>query len=201
MPLTSDSSSSRVTDSQSTHSPAHRRSAAIPSRSGALGQRSTSSLGFGSQLGLDLAERRGDVELAQDAEARQAFEHDVEPPVVERLDFGDPPDAADLEQRRASPALARLDHADAPVARERVGDHRAVARLEDVQRQMQPGNSNAPASGKIEIRVATAVIRTGAREPPALRRDPRVLEPDRFEHLQQLGRAAPSFHSRSAAIM
>src|SRR3546814_5008371 len=37
-------------------------------------------------LGLDLAKGGGDVELAVDAKARDAFEHEVETPFVERFD-------------------------------------------------------------------------------------------------------------------
>ena len=52
------------------------------------------------QLGLDLAERRRHVELADDAEQRHALEHDVVAAIVERLDLGDLADAAEVEQRR-----------------------------------------------------------------------------------------------------
>ena len=49
------------------------------------------------QFGLDLAERRRDVEFARDAEAGFAGQDDVEAAVVQRLDLGDPAEAADLE--------------------------------------------------------------------------------------------------------
>ena len=78
--------------------------------------------------------------LAGDAELLDAAQHDVVAAVGERLGVGDHAGAADREDRR--PALvvrlvARLQqhHADDAIALQRVGHHRAVARLEDVQRQ------------------------------------------------------------------
>src|SRR3546814_14505450 len=78
-----------------------------------------------------------------DAKARDAFEHEVEASLVERLDIDDPPDATDIVERGRlaillAGNLARLDHPDLPVAREHLLHHRRIARLEDVQRQVQP---------------------------------------------------------------
>lgn len=52
--------------------------------------------------------------------------------------------AADREHRRipghlAQRVAAHRDHADAPLARDRVGHHGAIARLEDVQRRRAVG--------------------------------------------------------------
>jgi hypothetical protein len=69
----------------------------------------------------------------------QALQRDVESPVGQRLGVRDQPGAADGVDRRPSLVLgleSRLQqhHPDDPVVVQRVAHHRAIARLENVQR-------------------------------------------------------------------
>ena len=138
------------------------------------------------RLGLDLAERSRDIQFAQNAEARFAFEDEVEAPVIHRLDLADPTDAADIVKRRIVPATPRLDHRNPPVACERIAHQRAVARLEHVQRQLQAGEQDRSCQredrkaqcGSAEQDFGQAT--TGSDHP-------RVFQADCLEDLQQLG--------------
>ena len=102
MPLTSISSSSRDTASHSTD--IAERVGIAPRLALDLGalDDATSTGGSSSskppRVGIDLAVGRVDLRLADDAEAAEALEHDVEAAVVELLEAADPADAADLEQ-------------------------------------------------------------------------------------------------------
>ena len=90
--------------------------------------------------------------LARDAEAAQAFEHDVEAAVVQLLAGADPAEAADLEQAGRLFSIPGLDHGDQPVAGERVADHRPIAGSKMCSGSWLRGKSRAPASGKIGTR-------------------------------------------------
>ena len=85
-----------------------------------------------------------DIEFADDAEARLAFQDQVVAPVLMRLDLADPADAADGIKRRVLARPLRLDHRDPPIAGERIAGERAVARLEDMQRQREAGKQDRP---------------------------------------------------------
>jgi hypothetical protein len=79
--------------------------------------------------------RRAGVHEPDDREARAAVDHEVAAPVGERLDvahLGNAPDAA--ARRGRGVRAARRDEAEAAVGGLHVGEHAAVARLEDVQR-------------------------------------------------------------------
>jgi hypothetical protein len=122
-----------------------------------------------------------------DPEAAEAFEDDVEAAVLQLLRADDPADAADVEQPRRLALVARLDHADQPVAGQRVADHRPVARLEDVQRQLRAREEQAPASGKIGTRRRAALHQVN-RIAERRRRccpGPGILEPDHLQELEQ----------------
>src|SRR3546814_10005665 len=98
-------------------------------------------LGLALDFGLDLAKGGGDVEFAADAKAGDAFEHQVEAPVVERLDIDNPPDAADVIERRRlaillARDLARLDHPDLPVACQHLLPHRSEEHTSELQSLM-----------------------------------------------------------------
>ena len=75
-----------------------------------------------------------------DAEPFEPAQHDVEPAVVERLGVRDDSGAPDRENRRPPLVVGFVSglqqhHPDDPVAAERIADHRAIPRLENVQRQ------------------------------------------------------------------
>ena len=101
------------------------------------------------RLGLLVVER-GDVDLgaavggiglglADQPKAVGAQQHDVEPPVIKLLDPDHLADAADVVERRLVVVVepVRLDHRDLAGAVDRVADHLAVARFEDVERQLR----------------------------------------------------------------
>ena len=85
--------------------------------------------------------------FADDPELLQAAQHDVRPAVRQPLGVGDDPGAAHRIHRRCALVVrfeARLQqrHADDPVTRQRIGQHRAVAWLEDVERQEDVGEQH-----------------------------------------------------------
>jgi len=100
------------------------------------------------QFGFDLAKGRRHIEFAQHPEPGLAFEHEIVASVFQRFEFADPAKAADMEQRRPFVGPLRLDHPDPPVAGQCIAYHRAVARLEDVQRQLQSGVEDRAGQGK-----------------------------------------------------
>ena len=119
---------------------------------GPLEQRQRRRVAVVERLDVDLGAAIGrvDLGLADQAETVRSQQHDVEAAVVEFLDPDNVADASDLVQRRiVIVEIERLDHPDLPRALDRVLDHLAVARLEDMQRQLARGNRIAPASGKI----------------------------------------------------
>ena len=93
------------------------------------------------------------VVFVLDAEALRPLQHDVEPAVRQPLVVRDDARAADVEHGR--PAFVVLfepwtqqHHSDQPVAVERVHDHRAIPRLEDVQRQVDAGEEDDVGKGE-----------------------------------------------------
>ena len=101
----------------------------------------------GEQLRVHAAKRRSRLRpRGSIAKAALAVQQQIEAAVGEPLALDDPARAADLEDRRAvlHRVLVAADqhHADHLVARERGLGHRAVARLEDVQRQVRSGKQH-----------------------------------------------------------
>src|SRR3546814_2980868 len=100
----------------------------------------SSDLGEHGIIGLDLAIRRDDIKLARDPEARKPFERDQITAVVGFGALADLAKTADFKKRLTVAIVriaagARLDHADHPVARHRIENHRPIARSEDVERK------------------------------------------------------------------
>ena len=91
----------------------------------------------GGQIDIGLPVQGADIRFGDQPKTVRAHQHDVEAPVVELLDPDQLADAADPIQRGAVTRLVhRLDHGDSAVARHRVLDHRPIALLENVQRQL-----------------------------------------------------------------
>src|SRR3546814_8488057 len=103
--------------------------------------------------------------------------------------------------------LAWLDHPDLPVAREHLLHHRRIARLEDVQRQVQSRKQHR--AGERKDRDPLDSQRRGFAHQPNRISDSRrrcaathgSSSPTASNSDNSLARAASSFHSRSAATM
>ncbi len=85
------------------------------------------------------------IGFGDQAEPLRSEQHDVEPPVVQFLDPDQFAEAADLVQTGWVGVVGRLDHRDPSRPGHRVLDHRAIAFLEDVQRQMRAREQDRPA--------------------------------------------------------
>ena len=85
--------------------------------------------------------------LVRDAEFFQSAQHDVVAAVRETVGMRDEAGAAHRIDRRrtlviALPSRTQHHHADQPFAVERIGDHRAVSRLENMQREQRGGEQH-----------------------------------------------------------
>ena len=152
-------------------------------------------------IGVDLAIRASRPPPPRDAEAPEPFQHDLKRPSSSSSPLRCGPMHPISNKAGASSCLG-LDHGDEAVARQRVAHHRAVTRLEDVERQRARGKRSAPASGKTGTGAAPPAHQpNGSRTAPPLLRGPGILEPDRLDELKEALPCAPSFHSRSRAML
>ena len=108
-------------------------------------------------------------------------------PSSQLLDPDDVADAADVVQRRLIVVVepVRLDHRDPPAAVDRVAHHLAIARLEDVQRQLASAGTGSPRPAGRSGRGASGSCEQQSGEPPALRARPRIFQALRFEQLEE----------------
>ena len=96
-------------------------------------------------------------------------------------------DAADRIERRLIVVVepVRLDHGDPAGAVDRVADHLAIARLENVQRQLRAREQDRAGQAGRSGRAASGSCEQEGRQPPALGARPRVFEALRFEQLEE----------------
>ena len=210
MPLTSISSSSRD-DRLPVDRIAERVGIAprLALELGALGhaEDGSSSSSKAAAVGVDLAVERVDRRLARDAEPAEPLQHDVEAAVLQLVAGADPAEAADLEQGRRLASLGRA-----------AGPCRSAGR--------RPSR-RAPSRGSAARRCAAAAARAGrAARPPAGRPGCGAGAPSARHQVNRIAdrrrrcaptqgsssptasiscssrlRAAPSFHSRSRAML
>ena len=118
----------------------------LPLHLGALGEAERLGLRIveGGQVDVGLAIGGSKIPLRDQAEASGSVKHDVEPAVVQFLRADDLADASGVEQRRRLAFARRLDHSDSASPRERVANHIAIARLENMKRQLGAGKQDCP---------------------------------------------------------
>jgi imidazolonepropionase-like amidohydrolase len=111
---------------------------AIPDRKEPLPVAARNRLDDRLHLGQPVRLRVVPVLLTMNAELGEPAKHDIRAAVRQRLDVGDDSRAADGKHARPGavfPSRLEKDHSDHPVSRERIGQHLAVAGLENVQGQ------------------------------------------------------------------
>src|SRR5581483_3293037 len=141
--------------------------------------------------------------LSDQPEPVGAQQDNIVPAVFELLDADQLANATDIEQR--SPIVViepmRLDHRDPPRTVDRVADHLAIARLEDVQRKLRTREQDRSGQGEDwNAQRAAHVNRTAERRRRWLL-DQESSSPCASSSWRKRWRAAPSFHSRSRAMI
>ena len=125
-----------------------------------------------------------EVAFCDQPEAVRSEQDDVEAAVVELLDADDLADAADRGTAAAmSSSIRSAGSSDATAAVERVADHVAVARLEDVERQLRARKEDRPGQREEGDPERRGSCEQQRRQAPPLRAGPGIFEPWRFEHL------------------
>src|SRR5438874_9910895 len=134
----------------------------------------------------------------EETETVRAEQHDVEPAVVELLDADDLANAADAIERRLVVVVdpERLDHADLPGAVDRIVHHLAIARLENVQRELRAGEQDRPGQRENRDSQRSAHVKSTADSRRRCALDQGSSSPCASSSWRKRLRAALSFHSR-----
>src|SRR3954447_5396345 len=140
-----------------------------------------------------------EAEVADEPEPVGAQQDNVEPAVVQLLDSDDLADAADGVERRLIIVVKplRLDHSDLARAVDRVAHHVAIARFENVQRQLRAREQDRSGQRKDRQPEQSAHVNSTADKRRRWALDQGSSSPCASRSWRKRLRAAPSFHSRS----